>query len=95
MRKSGPFALACALLMVAASAKAQSTTLLKPDAVYDGVTDRPHPGWAVLVSGDTIARVGPASQLVAGAAEVVSLPGGTLMAGMMEGHSHRLREPNN
>jgi len=95
MRKSGSFALAVALLMAAASADAQSTTLLKPDAVYDGVTDHPHPGWAVLVSGDTIARVGPASQLAAGAAEVVPLPGLTLMPGMIEGHSHLLLHPYN
>ena len=71
MRKSGPSALAIALLVAAASANAQSTTLLKPDAVYDGVADHPHAGWAVLVSGDTIARVGPAGQLAAGGAQVI------------------------
>ena len=82
-------------LSAAAPLRAQSAFLLKPDAVYDGVTDQPHRGWAVLVQGDTIARVGPSADISAAGATVISLSGLTLMPGMIEGHSHLLLHPYN
>jgi imidazolonepropionase-like amidohydrolase len=87
-------ALSMLALGAAAPLRAQSI-LLRPDAVYDGVTDQPHRGWVVLVQGDTIARVGPASEVSAAGAQVIPLAGLTLMPGMIEGHSHLLLHPYN
>ncbi len=95
MRKFRPFICLLAITLMTAPLGAQSATLLKPAAVYDGMSDGLHPGWAVLVAGDSIAQVGPASELAAGAAQVVELPGLTLMPGMIEGHSHLLLHPYN
>jgi len=70
-------------------------TLLVPDRVWDGFTDTPHEGWAVLVRGDRIEAVGPRAQLDAAGATTISLPGTTLMPGLIEAHSHMLLHPYN
>jgi imidazolonepropionase-like amidohydrolase len=71
-----------------------ATLLLKPAHVFDGTTM--HDGWVVLVRGDRIAAVGPAAQVGAPAdAQVIELPGMTLMPGMIEGHSHLFLHPYN
>src|SRR5215208_4680083 len=63
--------------------------LLVPDAVWDGVSDTPHPGWVVLVGGDTIEAVGPLEAVtVPQAASRIELTGTTLIPGLIEGHSH-------
>jgi imidazolonepropionase-like amidohydrolase len=84
-----------ALTLAIGEATAQGATLLKPGAVYDAVTDTPHRGWVVLVEGDTIAAVGPASAVHAAGAAVVELSGLTLMPGLIEGHSHLMLHPYN
>ncbi|AHE54021.1 metal-dependent hydrolase family protein [Sphingomonas sanxanigenens] len=68
--------------------------LLKPAAVFDGLDGRTHPGWQVLVRGDTIAAVGPDLAVPAGAT-TVDLAGATLMPGMIEGHGHLFLHPYN
>src|SRR6185437_3928179 len=70
------------------AAPAGPPTLLVPDRVWDGFTDAPHEGWAVLVRGDRIESVGPRAQLDAAGATTISLPGTTLMPGLIEAHSH-------
>ena len=68
--------------------------LLHPARVFDGTTM--HDNWVVLVRGDRIAAVGPASQIATPAdATVIELPGMTLMPGMIEGHSHLFLHPYN
>ncbi len=87
-----------ALIQQPAPAPADSTRpiLLLPAAVWDGVADARHPGWAVLVRGDRIAAVGPAGRIAAPAnAERVELPGTTLVPGLIEGHSHLFLHPYN
>lgn len=83
--------------LAAAALPAQSaarTQLLVPDAVWNGTDDAPKRGWAVLVTGDRIAAVGPLRELAApGGVERVALPGTTLMPGLIEGHSHLLLHP--
>jgi imidazolonepropionase-like amidohydrolase len=69
--------------------------LLLPAAVWDGVADARHSGWAVLVKGDRIAAVGPADRIDAANAERVELPGTTLLPGLIEGHSHLFLHPYN
>jgi len=72
------------------------STLLKPARVFDGIAAEPHEGWAVLVTGDKIAAVGPAADVRAPAgATTVDLPGTTLLPGLIEGHSHLLLHPYN
>ncbi len=68
--------------------------LIKPDAVFDPVDGKRHPGWQVLVRGETIVAVGPDLAAPAGA-EVLALPGDTLMPGMIEGHGHLFLHPYN
>ena len=80
----------------AAPAPAGPPTLLVPDRVWDAIADAPHDGWVVLVSGDRITAVGPRSQVSAPAdATTISLPGTTLLPGLVEGHSHLLLHPYN
>src|SRR5690348_15105314 len=72
------------------------TMLLVPDRVWDGVTDAPHTGWAVLVTGNKIMSVGSRSQIsVPTGATTVNLPGTTLMPGLIDAHSHVLLHPYN
>ena len=69
--------------------------LLRPARVFDGVTAQPHEGWAVLVEGERIAAAGPAASIASAGAQVVDLPGTTLIPGLIEGHSHLLLHPYN
>jgi imidazolonepropionase-like amidohydrolase len=74
----------------------QTVYYLTPAAVWDGSNSAPHSDWAVLVRSDTIAAVGPKSQVSAPAgATTVDMPGTTLIPGMIEGHSHMLLHPYN
>ena len=71
-----------------------SSTLLTPARVFDGM--EMHDGWSVLVRGERIAAAGPLSALVVPTnAKRVTLPGATLMPGMIEMHSHLLLHPYN
>src|SRR5437016_11913774 len=71
-----------------------SVYLLKPAHIFDGESAQLHDGWAVLVRGEKIEAVGPASEVKAPAdAKVIDLPGMTLMPGLIEAHSHVLLHP--
>src|SRR5882762_7646286 len=90
------------LIQMTPSAKTQSPTpkppdtvyLLKPAHIFDGESMQPHGDWVVLVRGEKIEAVGPASEIKAPAeAKVIELPGLTLMPGLIEAHSHVLLHP--
>ena len=71
-------------------------TLLVPDAVWDGTSNAPARGWAVLVRGGRIEAAGPAASIaVPPGAERVDLTGTTLIPGLIEGHSHLFLHPYN
>src|SRR5215471_509380 len=71
-----------------------SVYLLKPAHIFDGTSSQLHDGWVVLVRGEKIEAVGPASEVKAPAdAKVIDLPGLTLMPGLIEAHSHILLHP--
>jgi imidazolonepropionase-like amidohydrolase len=71
-----------------------SVYLLKPAYIFDGESLIPHSDWVVLVRGEKIEAVGPASEIKAPAgAKVIELPGMTLMPGLIEAHSHILLHP--
>ncbi len=68
--------------------------LLRPDRVWTAGEDAARAGWAVLVKGNRIAAVGPDI----GApddAEIIDLPGLTLLPGLVDLHSHLLLHPYN
>ncbi|MEI6813500.1 MAG: amidohydrolase family protein [bacterium] len=96
MRRRGLLALLVFPLVLSAQAAPpkDALVLLRPAAVWDGVTDAPHTGWTVLVRGDKIAAVGSASEVGSPkGATVIDLPGTTLMPGLIEAHSHLLLHP--
>ncbi len=87
-----------ALLVLPAAISAQppapAIVALQPDRVFDGESMRA--GWIVVVRGERIDAAGPAaSTTVPAGARTISLPGTTLMPGMIEGHSHLLLHPYN
>lgn len=71
-------------------------TVLVPAAVIDGTTATPHRDWIVVVSGNTISYAGPddGSHSPAGAKRV-TLPGLTLMPGLIDAHVHFFLHPYN
>src|SRR5919204_5909127 len=70
--------------------------LLKPDRVFDAASEATHAGWVVLVQGDSIAAVGPEGAVRAPEdAERISLPGTTLLPGLIDAHSHVFLHPYN
>ncbi len=71
-----------------------SQTLLMPERVFDGESIQE--GWVVMVEGNRITYAGaPAGlQTITGVTKI-SLPGMTLMPGIIEGHSHLLLHPYN
>ena len=67
--------------------------LLKPARVFDGMQMRE--GVVVHVRGDRIVTVGTAAAVASPGAEVIDLPGTTLLPGLIDAHSHVLLHPYN
>ena len=68
--------------------------LLKPTHIFDGESGQLHDNWVVLVRGERIEAVGSAGDVKAPAeAQIIDLPGLTLMPGLIEAHSHILLHP--
>ncbi|PTS87175.1 MULTISPECIES: metal-dependent hydrolase family protein [unclassified Caulobacter] len=91
-----PFLTALALALTATTAQAAPPILLKPARVWTAEdAGPPHEGWGVLVRDNRIAAVGPVAGLDATGAEVIELPGATVIPGLMDLHSHLLLHPYN
>jgi imidazolonepropionase-like amidohydrolase len=73
-------------------AQAETIYLLKPARVFDGESAQLHDDWSVLVRGQKIEAAGPNITAPSGA-QVINLPGLTLMPGLIEAHSHILLHP--
>jgi len=72
----------------------ETVYLLKPAHIFDGESAQVHDNWVVLVRGEKIEAVGPASTVNAPAgAKVIDLLNLTLMPGLIEAHSHVLLHP--
>ena len=70
--------------------------LLKADRVFDARSEQAHAGWVVLVQGDKIAAVGPATDVHTPAGtQTIDLPGTTLLPGLIDAHSHIFLHPYN
>ncbi|WP_323143474.1 metal-dependent hydrolase family protein [Massilia phyllosphaerae] len=79
----------------AGQAEPQRPILLSADRVWTG-DGAPHAGWSVLVAQGRIQGVGPSDSLaVPAGVERISLPGKTLIPGLIELHSHVLLHPYN
>ena len=72
----------------------KTSLLLRPAQVFDGIDGKIHPGWQVLVDGDTISAVGPNLAVPPGV-RIIDLPGETLLPGLIEGHGHMFLHPYN
>lgn len=95
-----PAALCASLLAFAAGAADKpapdASYLLKGDRVFDGRSEQTQAAWVVLVQHDRIAAVGPAEQIKAPHdAQVIEMPGTTLMPGLIDAHSHIFLHPYN
>src|SRR5499427_1497025 len=78
-----------------AAAAPTGAVLLVPAQVWTA-GEPLHRGWVVLTDGDRIAQAGPASAVRAPAgAQVIELPGATLLPGLMDVHSHIFLHPYN
>jgi len=76
------------------NAQGTSSYYITADRVFDG--EIIHEGWAVLVSGNKIASVGPKEKIVAPANAIkINYPNSTILPGLIEGHSHLLLYPYN
>src|SRR5262245_60990967 len=77
-----------------AQEKTTAAYLLKPAHVFDGESTARHSGWVVVVRGERIEAAGPAGDVKAPAdAQVMELPGTTLLPGLIDAHSHVLLHP--
>lgn len=84
------------LLLATLVSKAQQKSVyyLTADRVFDG--ERVQEKWGVIVEGDRITQVGPASQLnIPTGAVAIHYPNATILPGLIEGHSHMLLYPYN
>ncbi len=92
-------ALSGALLLLCfverAQAQTEAATLLRPDRVWTA-GGPVRTGWVVLVVGSAIKAVGPTETIQPPAgAQIIDLPGETLVPGLMDLHSHLLLHPYN
>ncbi len=72
----------------------ESVYMLKPAHIFDGQSAELHDGWVVLVRGEKIEAVGPASDVrIPADAKAIELAGMTLMPGLIDAHSHVLLHP--
>lgn len=84
------------LAVIASSIAAAPSIVSKPARVFDATGAGAHENWIVVVSGEVIAAVGPAREVAIPAdAEVIELPGMTLLPGLIDAHSHVFLHPYN
>lgn len=79
-----------------AAAQMAPSFLLKPQRIFTASDQQTHEGWAVLVTGRTIAEVGPAAGIKPPpGTTVIDLAGQTLLPGLIEAHAHLFLHPYN
>ncbi len=89
------FSTLVAILLLSSAQAADHPIVLKADRVFTG-DGAAHTGWTVMVDGNHIAAVGPVDKvIVPSGAEIIELPGMTLLPGLIDLHSHLLLYPYN
>jgi len=83
--------LVCLFICINSFAQNDKYVLLKADRVFDG--DVMHVGWSVLVKNNMIEEVGMIKTVPANT-QVINIKG-TLLPGLIEGHSHLFLHPYN
>ena len=69
---------------------------IKPALVFDGISGELHNDWLVVVSGEKIVAAGKVRDVAVPAnAQVIELPGKTLLPGLIDAHTHLLLHPYN
>jgi len=88
-------ALALTATAITQAATHPGATLLRPAQVWTA-GEPAHAGWVVLTDGERIVAVGAQSAVHAPAqAQVIDLPGATLLPGLIDAHSHLFLHPYN
>lgn len=88
--------IALGISLLPLAAPAQDSYVLRPARVWDGIADRASEGAVVVVTGQRIVAIGPASSVqVPRGAVAIDLPGTTLLPGLIDAHSHVLLHPYN
>lgn len=94
-----PILFAAAGLLASATLQAQqpaTSSVLVPDAVFDGVTSAPHRGWVVVVTGNSITYAGPeAGAKPPTGSTRIEMSGMTLLPGLIDAHVHFFLHPYN
>jgi imidazolonepropionase-like amidohydrolase len=71
-----------------------SAILLRPERVFDAAGNVSYTGWGVLVENGMIRMAGPAASIKTPAgAQVIELPGMTVLPGLIDAHSHIFLHP--
>jgi len=79
--------LALLLTLFAASAFAQSVTVIKAGSLIDGRSDTPRANQIIVIRGNRIESVGSGTAIPAGA-KVIDLSGMTVLPGLIDSHTH-------
>jgi imidazolonepropionase-like amidohydrolase len=91
----GLTAIAASAISLHAQQPAPSSVLV-PDAVFDGVSLAPHRGWIVVVTGNSITYAGPeAGTSIPSGSHRLPMPGMTLLPGLIDAHVHFFLHPYN
>jgi imidazolonepropionase-like amidohydrolase len=64
--------------------------LVRAAHLIDGRSDAPHDGWAVLVEGERILKLGPAAEVQAPGVRTIDLGNAWLLPGLIDAHTHVL-----
>lgn len=86
----------CLITILLAPATSPTAYVIKPSLVFDGINRELHSDWVVVVSDEKIVAAGKVSDIAIPAnAQVINLPGKTLLPGLIDAHTHLLLHPYN